>query len=278
MSDRLPDFVGIAAVKAGSTSIHRYLGEHPEVHVSPIKETNFFAYEGQAESRFQVRSWPAYLAQFAAAGAAKAVGEFSPQYVNYPGTAERIAAAVPGARLLASLRSPADRAYSAWANSVRNGIERQSAASALRPGSRYLEHGFYRRRLEPFLERWPRDRVRIVLFEDLVSDPAGVMSGLYAFLGVDPSFVPDVSKRHNEGRFPRHRRLNHFWQALRRLQPPTYRAPAFLVRWNRRLLERSYGALPPFDAGLRARLIDFYAEEVERMERLLDRNLDVWRR
>jgi hypothetical protein len=278
VSPRLPTFLGIAALKSGTTSVYRYLGEHPEIYVAPVKETNFFAYQGQRDRRFRVRSWRAYVAQFAGATGEQALGEFSPQYVNYPGTAERIAKALPEVRLLAVLRSPADRAYSNWAGTVRRGAEHRPAEEAIRPGSPYVERGFYRERLAPFLDRFPRERIRLDLFEDLVAAPAAVMAGIYAFLGVDPRFTPDVSRRHNPARVPRYPRLNRLWQALRGLQPPGLRAPAALVRWQERLLERTLVAPPPFDPGLRARLLALYRDEVDRMEELLGRELDVWRR
>jgi hypothetical protein len=274
----LPNFVGIAAVKAGSTSIYHYLGEHPEVYVSPIKETNYFVFEGQREHRFRVRSWAEYCGQFAGATREPAVGEFSPLYVNHPGAAARIAAALPDVRLLASLRSPADRAYSDWIGVVRSGLESKPADEAIRPGSRYVEWGCYSRLLEPYFARFPRERIHIVLFEDLARDPAAVMAGIYRFLGVDSRFVPDVSRRHNESRIPRNRKLNRVWQTLRRLQPLSFRAPSSLIRWHQRLLERTYTAPPPVDPALRARLLEQYRDEVDRMEALLDRDLDAWRR
>jgi hypothetical protein len=278
VSRRLPTFLGIAAVKAGSTSIYHYLGEHPDVFVSPMKETNYFAYEGQRNRRFRVRSWSAYRAQFAAAAGETAVGEFSPQYVNYPGAAARIAAALPDVRLIASLRSPADRAYSCWVGSFQGGLETEPAAVAIRPGSVYFERGFYRERLEPYFELFPRERIRIVLFEDLVRDAAAVMAGIYEFLGVDARFVPEVSRRHNAGRVPRNPRINRVWQAMRRLQPRNFQAPRTLVRWHRRLLDRASTPAPPPDPALRSRLLEVYRDEVDRMEALLGRDLDEWRR
>ena len=69
------NFVGIGAAKCGTGSIHRYLGEHPEVFLSPIKETNFFIEDGQRSPRKRVRSMRAYERQFAAVEQETAVGE-----------------------------------------------------------------------------------------------------------------------------------------------------------------------------------------------------------
>ena len=270
--------LGIGAVKAGSTSIYHYLGEHPDVYVSPVKETNFFAYEGQTAPRFRIQTWSDYAAQFARVGGERAVGEFSPIYMEHPRAAQRIADALPAVKLIASLRSPVDRAYSGWVGSIRQGIEREPAELAIRPGSRYIERGRYGVLLRPYFELFERERIKLLLFEDLAANPARAMSEIYEFLGVDPSFVPDVSRRHNAASVPKYPRLNYAWQALRRMQPRGFCAPEAIIRWNRRLMESTYTAPPPIDAGLRARLLELYRDEIGRVEDLLGRDLEAWRR
>jgi len=278
VNGRLPTFIGIGAVKCCTTSIHRYLGEHPQIFVSRIKETNFFAYEGQRDRLFCVRSWDAYRRMFAGATIEAAIGEFSPRYMNHPRAAARIAEALPDVKLVVSLRSPADRAYSAWAGRVCSGIELRPAEVALTAGNPYIEEGLYGDRLRPYLERFPRDRIKIVVFEDFAADPARTMAELYEFLSVDRGFVPDTSVRLGQISYPRYSRINLAWQTLRRLQPHWFEAPAPVVRWHHALLQRNRVDAPPYDPALRARLLDFYAREVGRMEELLARDLSMWRR
>jgi len=277
VSERLPNFIGIGAVKAGSTSIYHYLGEHPDIYVSPVKETNFFAYEGQRLPRFRIRTWAAYAVQFAQVAGERAVGEFSPIYMEHPRAARRIADALPGVKLIASLRSPADRAYSGWIGSVRQALESKPAEVAICLGSRYIERGFYSRMLQPYLDLFPRDRIKVVVFEDLAADAAGTMSEIYEFLEVDPSFVPDVTTRHNAASLPKYPRLNRAWQALRRAQPEWFRAPEFVIQANQRLMESTYTKPPPMDPNLRGRLLEAYHDEIGRVEELLGRDLSIWR-
>jgi len=272
------NFVGIGAAKCGTGSIHRYLGEHPEVFVSPIKETNFFIEDGQRSPRKRVRSMRAYERQFAAVEQETAVGEYSPQYMNHPSAATRIAATLPDAKLLVSLRCPADRAFSAWAGRACSGVERRRAEVALRPGNPYVDDGFYLQRLAPYLKLFPREHIKVLVFEEFAADPAATMAGLYRFLGAEPGFEPNVSVRLGTIRYPRHSRVNAGWQALRRLQPHWFRAPKPLVRWNRALLQRSLAEPPPYDPALRARPIELYRDEVAGMEDLLGRDLAMWKR
>jgi len=113
-----PNFIIIGAGRAGTTSLYHYLRQIPQVFMSPIKETNFFAFqEGvsdvEAEIRpvtgdlFPIRRREDYLALFAEAGDAVAVGEASPLYMFSPGTAQRMKDALPKARIIAVLRDPA---------------------------------------------------------------------------------------------------------------------------------------------------------------------------
>ena len=116
----LPNFIIIGAAKAGTTALYWYLAEHPDVFMSPVKETFYFAYGVDAAGkllygdpavhRFPVKTLSAYEALFARANGALAIGEASPIYLECPQAAERIRAVIPDARLICSLRHPVDRA------------------------------------------------------------------------------------------------------------------------------------------------------------------------
>src|SRR3989344_7184694 len=104
---RLPNFLIIGATKAGTTSLHHYLGQHPDIFVAPTKETNFFAQESALCFTGRTVSLPEeYAAQFAAATTQKAIGESSPAYLAVPLAPERIARMLPHAKLIVILRNP----------------------------------------------------------------------------------------------------------------------------------------------------------------------------
>ena len=131
----MPNFFIVGAQKAGTTSLYHYLNQHPQVYMSPIKEPFFFDHElsagGQVVRReFGGRRQPPrfanieeYSALFDGVGDEKAIGEATPLYIYAPGTPERIERYVPGAKSIALLRHPADRAYSAFLYAVRIGAE-----------------------------------------------------------------------------------------------------------------------------------------------------------
>ena len=113
----LPTFIVIGAAKAGTTALYWYLAEHPDVFMSRLKETFYFAYGVDRQvtcsrrprvHRFPVKTLAEYEALFAGAGAAKAVGEASPIYLEAPLAAGRIRETIPHARLVCILRHPSN--------------------------------------------------------------------------------------------------------------------------------------------------------------------------
>src|SRR5215210_1748036 len=133
----LPNFLVIGAGKSGTTSLYHYLRQHPDVYMSPVKEPLFFAAEGgrirfpgpdgrmisRAANPGAVTRMKDYRALFAGVSGKKAVGEASPQYLYTPEAPLRIKHYVPEAKLIAVLRNPVERAYSAFLHRTRLGRE-----------------------------------------------------------------------------------------------------------------------------------------------------------
>ena len=139
----LPNFVVIGAAKAGTTALYWYLAEHPGVFMSPVKETNYFAYGLDAGGqlvygdpdvhRFPVKSLGAYEQLFENVGSAAVVGEASPIYLECPQAAARIRELLPAARIICSLRQPMERAYSDYLMHLRRRGRRFAPARELTP-------------------------------------------------------------------------------------------------------------------------------------------------
>ena len=160
----LPNLVVIGGLKCGTTSLHHYLNLHPEIGMSRPKELNFFV----AELNWDLgRDW--YASHFAASDSVR--GESSPHYTNAPrfrGVAERMAELIPDARLMYVVRDPLDRAVSHYLHNVSGGYETRTLAEALaEPDSAYVHRSLYAMQLEPYLGRYPRERITIVAHEEL---------------------------------------------------------------------------------------------------------------
>jgi hypothetical protein len=295
---RLPDFLGIGAAKSGTTALHEYLRQHPQVCMSRRKEPNFFAFDRQRPrfrgpgdctilNRDALWRLDDYLDQFTAARPGQVVGEISPRYLGTPGAAERIRHWLPEARLFAILRQPADRAWSHFSMRRRDGFEPcQQIEDALADeprrvrenwgAGRYFERGLYARDLQSYLEQFPRERIRIYLYDDLVADPAGLFRDLFEFLGVDPAFVPDMTHRPNPSGDLRNPVLRWLWTKpgtrsfVRPLLPKALRQRVSSWMVRRPLVRRQ---MPP---ETRASLTERYRDEILRLESLIGRDLSSW--
>ena len=310
MSDpRMPNFLIIGAQKAGTTALYQQLKQHPDVFMSPVKEPHFFAFEGrdldfrgprdrETLGHMVVSDEGAYRGLFADAGDEKARGEASAMYLYMPEAVGGIGRHAPDARLVAILRNPADRAYSSFLHMIRDGREpipdfgRALAAEEERikgkwsPIWHYRRMGFYYEQISRYHETFGSERLRVYLYEDLEGDPEGVLRDIYGFVGIDPSFVPDVSSRYNVSGIPKNKRLHALHRFLLRPNPVKVALkPFFPKKLRRRMVESSLNTLrnrnlvkPPFPEEVRRDLIEGYREDILKLETLIGRDLSGWLR
>ena len=288
MAGRLPNFLIVGSPKCGTTSLADWLRAHPQVYVPPLKEQQFF----NIEERWS-RGVDWYADQFAAAGDATAVGEGTPLYMLWEPTLERIARVLPDARLIACLREPASRAYSQWHDwRYRQAREGRSFARAMadelaaydpagedaehfdfdRPGAHYLRHGHYLPQLEQVCRHFPRERLHVVLLEDLHREPHETFAQVCRFLGVDDGVLPeDVGRRVNRAiQFRPHLPWRLLVHHKDKLPPALAKWMALNLFWRRRVTPR------PMAPAVRARLREHFDEDNRRLAEWLGRDLSAW--
>jgi len=289
----LPNFIIVGAAKAGTTALYWYLSEHPAVYMSPVKETFYFAY-GVDEAgrllygdpdvhRFPIKTLQEYEALFAAAGDATAIGEASPIYLECPESAERIRSLIPGARIIASLRQPVDRAYSDYLMYLRRRGRRLDPARDLRadapwaqPDSRWMQVSRYADQVRRYVDRFPRQQIHFALFDDLKRDAVGMTQLVYRFVGVDPGFRPDVKTPHAGGGVPKSRLLERMFtsRSLRSALQPL--VPTRAANWVRRFRGRTMSKPPALPSALRRELTEQFRADIAETSSLIGRNLDHW--
>lgn len=194
----LPNFVVIGAAKSGTTSLREYLDQHPEVFITKRGEPSFFAHEGEQLTfcgpgdedwtHSFVTELPDYERLFDGAASFKAIGEISPRYLFFEKSAWRIAKYIPHARIIAILRHPVDRAYShflmnkgrncepALNLSVAMVQEDKRAARGWGWDWRYVGAGQYYENSSRFYERFPKDRIKVLLYDDYRDNPRDFFS------------------------------------------------------------------------------------------------------
>jgi Sulfotransferase family len=311
---RLPNFFIVGSGKSGTTSLYFYLDQHPQIYMSPIKEPSFFDSEARpeyftpamrpsvrkhmAEASSYIRGpmsekrlwgpvaeWDDYRQLFRNVRDERAVGEASAHYLYSKTAAANIASGIPSARILMILRNPVERAYSQYLHAVTNGLVRRSFAEqlriSLRPSSEgmgvlrpHLEYGLYSEQLERYLAVFPREQLKVFLYEEW-SDKAALLRETFRFLGVDNSFHVDFTRKHMEPRVPRAEGLAYLlkqsgmWNRLASATPQSLR-PSLRSAF---LKPRGKLEMDPADQQF---LRDYYRADILKLSKLIDRDLSGW--
>jgi hypothetical protein len=302
----LPNFFIVGAAKAGTTSFAEYLGQHPQVYMSPVKEPNYFSSDIESRhirERIQpeeyfavqplrkrhalcVRQPEHYEQLFAAAGDAKAIGEASVSYIYSEFAPRRIAAEIADPRILVFLRNPVERAYSHFQMDLVFGVantddfleavevDRHSPRKGWGVSHLYVELGLYVPQLKRWLAAFPADRVKICLHDDYKKDVGPTLLAIFSFLGVEQTLA-DISFDVKHGEAGRNSTIKGLdtlsetrpYRILRGAVPPVMRAGV------KRLLSRKPRKLrvSEFEA-----LIPYFREDIRELSSLLGRDLSHW--
>jgi Sulfotransferase domain len=188
----LPNFLIIGAAKSGTTSLAHYLRSHPQVYLANF-ELHYFV----AERRWRLGpAW--YEAQFTRARDEVAVGEKSPSYTRHPRYREvpgRIAAQLPGVRLIYLVRHPLQRIRSEYLHRVLNGRERRPLDEAVLADPSYVDTSRYALQIEQYLQHFDRAQLLVLTAEDLRNDRAATLAQVQTFIGVTSSWQPPELER-----------------------------------------------------------------------------------
>ncbi len=268
----LPDLFLIGAQKAGTTSLHHYLDQHPQISMSSVKEPRWFSWMDWPDGdEGAIRDRQAYEALFADAdtlrarfGGHAAVGESSTDLLYAPGAPQRVHDLVPAARIVVLLRQPAERAYSNWLHARREDREPLGFEEALDAEEERIAAGWGpmwhyagKSRYAPQLERWQTHfpRLHVALTEDLDADPVAVCQAIFGVLGVERAFLPSCRERYHVGSAPRgvtaegqlHRALVAFgarvpWPYRRQIRDALFPRQQIDPELRRRVTERYFSA------------------------------------
>lgn len=302
----IPDFLIIGAGKCGTTSLDKYLKQHPEIFIPKVKEPNFYGYENtkiedlasepDEVKHFQgsVTNFEDYIALFEAAKPGQLKGETSNTYMYHPDAPARIRYYNPQMKLIAILRQPSNRLYSRYLHLAReNRVPTNSFEDCLDKSSIWwkrndlVKEGFYYKNLSPLYKLFPTGNIRIYLYEELNDQPAKVLGDIFQFLGVDPTFQPDLTIRYNQSGIVRNRFLDKIYgqQGLvnRTIKAILPDAVVHKLRHNVTLqrtvndLRSKNLAKPKIDPELKRKLThEVYREDIVKLQDLIGRDLSHW--
>jgi hypothetical protein len=292
MSARKPFIVCPGSAKAGTTSLHALMAQHPSVAVTRVKESDFFVDPG-LYGRGCAHYWGHF---FEDKPAARMYFEADPIYMYAHGCMRRIAECAPEARVVVMLRNPVDRAYSQYLyrqtyarydESFEEMCAREEARIATSPENR-LEYGCidrsrYAPQIREILAHFPREQLYVIVFERFVRDQSGEFNRLLAWLDLPALEVEPA--RENVGGSARSvglaRLLYHpGYRGLRgrvgRLLPNGMRQRVFGAVASANARESTPEERVPLDRALRRRLLGELAPDIREVEALTGADLALW--
>ena len=290
--DGWPTFLILGAAKSGTTALYHWLGQHPEVQMSPVKQPHYFAgiaptFRGPGDAalnREMVTSESQYRSLFATGRDALARGEASPFYLYYAErTVERVRTTLPECRLIILLREPVQRAYSGYLHLVRDGRESGTFTQALEHEDERMARGWeplwahralglYSAQVAAVLAAFPREQVGVWTYDQMRHEPAQLFREVCRLIGVDEAFVPNFT-RHNQSGVPRNAALHALLVKLHAPHVAKALLPEALAQW---VVSRYLPRRPP-PAESAAALGAFFREDIAVLQRMLpDLDLSGW--
>ncbi|MEO8116287.1 MAG: sulfotransferase [Bacteroidota bacterium] len=296
----LPNFLIAGPPKCASTSLHFYLNQHPDIFMSPVKETNFFTRDFDKGLEF-------YASYFEMAKNEKVIGEATPSYSFLPFTAQRIQETFPDMKFLFCFRNPAERAFSNWLMLWDAGVEIDDFKTALninlnqleqvsfegeegagiwndrvnhlKQGEKwvrmYIQAGMYAKMLRMYMNLFPVQNIKFIFLDDLKKDFDNTMKSIFSFLEVDENFVIPVKEDKNYYYNRKiYRNLNKLigikaTRSIARMMPNDFKN---IFKEKKQKVKKEL-FLEDDD---RKWLNDIYRNDIQQLEKLTGRNLGHW--
>lgn len=279
----------IGVQKAATSSLHRYMAQHPAFTTHEQLEFAFFVRDEEYEAGYEKGYWK-YFKEY---DANKKILIKNVGLIYWQEALERLAAHNPDMKIIIVLRNPVDRAYSAYHYALFRGYEDmptfEEALEAdhnrfddkiTRGTVDYYERGNYVHQIKRVWKIFPQENVKIILQEDMKNNMEQIINECYQLAGVDTSFAPDLSIKFNESARAKYPALSRFIirstaikSVIRTLLPEKMLAS---TREKVKNFNRESYTPPPMDPATRKMLIDYYRPLNEDLGKLLGRDLSHW--
>jgi hypothetical protein len=298
----LPSFVIAGAPRCGTTSLHYYLRQHPQICMSAIKEPNFFLFgDGGphiAEApiiRKSIQKLSEYSSLFRPTAATRAIGDASPLYLYTRPTPAQILAVCGVVQVICVLRRPAERAWSHFLYALEVAPDQRDADFAelvdaeIRGGPGYEPYrtrthlvrlGRYAEQVRRYQETFGAENVHVLLMEDLGGDRGGSLATICRAIGVDDAFAFDLDQRYNPSGIapdnPIARRIvRKLTPTIKAVLPPRLAGRLAEVRMGRASAASTEPA-PEMDPAVAERIAEWCRTDVDDLATLIGRDLTDW--
>lgn len=301
---KLPDFFIVGATKSGTTSLHYYLKQHPNIFMPKVKELGFITFLDAPSNLIRNNSkrfpkfsydFSEYIRHFSRALNNQVIGEACPLYLYAYKDAIRNLRKIyrdshKDLKIIIILRNPPDRAWSHFMERRRDGEEpltnfkdalkvpKERLGDSLRLNIRiddYIAYGMYFDQVNAYTQEF--QYVKIFLYDELCKDALKLIKEIFLFLGVDEGFIPDMKIRYNisgESKF----------NLINALMTKEYPLKVFLRPFipceirgkiRHKILEKNM-LRKEMPGEIRKELINLYKNDILKLQKLINKDLSLW--
>jgi len=292
----LPNLLIVGAAKCGTTSLHNYLKQHPDIFMSEHKEPHFLINSEIGKDRIHkaVNDLEDYENLFKTDIIYKYKGESSVMYLAFPEfSIKNIKKYLdPDVKIIIMLRNPIERAFAGYLHNLRynpsedlsfeeafdRSEERYHQIGDMTPDTRYLQVGNYHFQVESFMAMF-NDNVHVIMYDDYINDIDLCLFNLFDFLAIDKVSV-DTSKKHMVGgwvfksKFLRNLFIppNTLKSLLKSVLPNKKIRQAI----KQKMMNISIVETPCMSEEMRKKLTEYYRKDINSLSKLLSKELNHW--
>ncbi len=271
-----PRFIVIGGHKCGTSSLHFYLKQHPDILMPKSK--------GQDLLNKVNLDLKAYEKSYEMKTSEKIFGEVSSVYFQSEKACKAIKKHFPNAKLLIVLRNPVDRAFSNFNVLANNGninFQLKDIVNSPEPSHKILKLGFYYDSLKQYLDNFEKHQLKPLIFDDFVKNKRKFYQQFFQFIEVDDNFIPDTSVIIRKGGTVKYKKFRNllFSNPIIKKTATTILKP--FTNSNQRYnlgqkVDNMFVEKKSLSNELRENLIEVYREDILKTQDLLDIDLSHW--
>jgi len=292
----LPNLLIVGAAKCGTTSLHNYLKQHPDIFMTEHKEPHFLINSEIGKDRIHkaITVLEDYEDMFKTDSIYKYKGESSVMYLAFPEfSIKNIKKYLsPDVKIIIMLRNPVERAFAGYLHNLRynpsenlsfeeafeNSEARYYKEEDITPDTRYLHVGNYYSQVESFISMF-NDNVLVIMYDDYVNDIDLCLANVFDFLDIDKISV-DTSKRHMVGGWVFKRKFlrnllipkNNFKSLIKSFLPNKKIRKAI----KQKIMNISTVENPSISVDMHKKLTEYYRKDIDNLSKLLNKELNCW--
>ena len=286
----LVDFFIVGAPKAGTTSLFYYLNKNKGICMSNIKEPNFFSSQDLKIQKIYYDSLildnlKEYERIFTPKNKQQIIGEASVSYLFYPNVANRIFDYNPRSKIIIILRDPVERAFSHYSMDLRLGHVKQSLDELFDLGlnnkdnlffQQYILLGQYYEQVNRYIEVFGRENICVKFYDELKLDASSFYSDILKFLHQENDHNIDFNQPFNKSKLPSNKFIKwlYSWPIIRKIS--LIFLPLSVIEFiNINFFKEDNNII---NNDLKSKLHSFFLEDIEKLEKLLSKDLNSWKK